>query len=214
MIFSMNTESVAPEPQVSYRQVLASFHRAKTWQLGITFPAWFKAALPTQCIYTHVCLCRYTHVPRGTKQIGPTSLGGDKQAKVQFGISSLFFFKLLIKPFVLITAFSDSPKVCLPSCTSPAGSAPGPSAPVSADPLHPQQAYCTPQHMAYNPGSRWRLPGRRALAPATPVPCRPQFPGSSGVTLLTLINTLAARAVAWLPGEMAESERKPLSLNA
>lgn len=170
---------------------------------------------PSHPVHIHTRVPVQVHAcPPGTKQIWPTSLGGDKQAKVQFGISSLFFFKLLIKPFVLITAFSDSPKVCLPSCTSPAGSAPGPSTPVSAEPLHPQQACCTPQHMAYNPGSRWRLSGRRALAPATPVPCRPQFPGSSGVTLLTLINTLAARAVAWLPGEMAESERKPLSLNA
>lgn len=124
MIFSMNTESVATEPQVSYQQVLASSHRAKTWQPGNNLPAWFKAAVPTQCIYTHMCLCRYTCVPCGTKQMWPTSLDGDKQANAQFGISFLFFFKLLIKSFILITAFSDSPKVSLPSCTSPAGSRP------------------------------------------------------------------------------------------
>lgn len=75
----MNAAPVPTESQVVYQQVLANSHKAETRQLGITFPAWFNAALPVQHICAHMCLGRYTRVRHGIKQTWTTSLDGDKQ---------------------------------------------------------------------------------------------------------------------------------------
>lgn len=91
MIFSMSTA----ESQVIHQQSPASSHRARTWQLGITFLAWFRAALPMEHRSTHVCLGRYTRVPHGTKQTQTTSLERDN---LLFGILFRCLFKLLMIP--------------------------------------------------------------------------------------------------------------------
>lgn len=98
MIFSTNTAPVPAESQAIYQQFLASSHRAETWRLGITFLAWFKAALPTERLCTHVCLGRYARVPHGTKQTWTASPGGDKRTDVQFATLFLFLLKLLLVP--------------------------------------------------------------------------------------------------------------------
>lgn len=89
----MNTTSVPTESQVIYQQFLASSHRAETWQLGITFLAWFDAAIPVECIRTHepgqVHLCASWHKTNTT-----TSLEGEKEISVEFGIMFIFLFKL------------------------------------------------------------------------------------------------------------------------
>ena len=131
MIFSMNTEPVPTESQVIYQQVLASFHRAKTWQLSITFPAWFSAALPIPCIYTHVCLGRYTLWTSWYSANTDHQPGWRYTSQYTIWNFIRIFLYMVDKSFILIIAFSDSQQgtmylpwaVCLP-CTSPAGSRP------------------------------------------------------------------------------------------
>lgn len=68
----MNTVSIYTEPQVIYRQVLANLRRAKAWQLGLTFPARFNAALPIHHMYTLYAWAGTRVSSRGTKQIRTT----------------------------------------------------------------------------------------------------------------------------------------------
>lgn len=64
------------------QQFLASSHRAETWQLGITFLAWFDAAIPVECIRTHepgqVHLCASWHKTNTTTSLINPHSGREK----------------------------------------------------------------------------------------------------------------------------------------